>query len=57
MLVSVCVFVREQVCTMSWLRYADTYFLKKERRKEKRNERKNEKRKAPDSSGCARTEF
>jgi len=30
---------------------------KKERRKEKRNERKKEKRKAPDSSGCARTEF
>jgi hypothetical protein len=32
-------------------------FFKKERRKEKRNERKKEKRKAPDSSGCAHTEF
>ena len=47
---------------MSWRRYADTWtwpmaFFKKERRKEKRNETKKEKRKAPDSSGCARTEF
>jgi len=35
-------------------------FFKKERkkgRKEEWNERKKEKRKAPDSSGCTRTEF
>ena len=51
MLVSVCVFVREQTGTMSWRRYADTWtwpmaFFKKVRKKEEmKNRMKERKRK------------